>query len=168
MEKFIIKFTYIPGLEELLVVYPLGPVPRATLFFFNVFLNLFFPTLFFSNFFPVFFVFPPNFFLKFSRIIPRLFDWVPILLLNSHANRIEPESCSRAGWIRKKIEKNVKFPKVTVRVDSGCLRVVLGGSGAKAPPLAVRPLFLRSYQRYTNWPETIYVTTEVNTLQVDG
>ena len=35
------------------------------------------------------------------------------------------------------------------RINSGVLRVARGGSGAKVPPLAARPLFLRSYQRYT-------------------
>ena len=51
------------------------------------------------------------------------------------------------SWLNSKI-----WPKnwgKTVRMKSGWLRVARGGSGAKAPPLAARPLFLRSYQRYT-------------------
>ena len=35
------------------------------------------------------------------------------------------------------------------RINSGVLRVARGGSRVKAPPLAARPLFLWSYQRYT-------------------
>ena len=36
-----------------------------------------------------------------------------------------------------------------IRRDCGLTSVMCGGSGAKAPPLATRPLFLRSYQTYT-------------------
>jgi len=56
------------------------------------------------------------------------------------------EGCvwAELGNMKKKSVFLEKF-----RINSGVLRVARGGSGAKAPPLAARPLFLRSYQRYT-------------------
>jgi len=40
---------------------------------------------------------------------------------------------------KKKILKKQKIIVSTIRIGSGELRVARGGSGAKAPPLAVRP-----------------------------
>jgi len=48
------------------------------------------------------------------------------------------------GKMKKTVFFGGKF-----RMSSGWWRVARGGSEAKAPPLAARPLFMRSYQRYT-------------------
>jgi len=46
-------------------------------------------------------------------------------------------------------QKNRPKPGMEIRRDCGPTPVERGGSGFKAPPLAARPLFLRSYRRYT-------------------
>jgi len=102
------------------------------------FYSIFFPNLFFLVFFrSIFFIF----------LLPMFFpcDWVSILPTNLRANQVEPEQ-SRLNL--KEIGENMNWPRVTVRMDSGWMRVARGVSGSKAPPLAACPLILRSYQRY--------------------
>jgi len=55
-------------------------------------------------------------------------------------------------WLNpKKVGKNVNFPKITVRMDSGWWRVARRGSGAKAPPLSAFPFTLLLIPPLQTW-----------------
>ena len=48
----------------------------------------------------------------------------------------------KSGWARARANRKKEgFPRVTVSMGSGRLRVARGGCGAKDPPLAARPKF---------------------------